>query len=101
MGRNEAPSPGDGSTQTGPAGVPSASPPPATPEPEVPVGGLMPTGPNPDPAGMLQSAVDLLSPGEAARQLPWLIGELTKIAQGESDLEYDAKDARFKDQPGR
>jgi hypothetical protein len=57
----------------------------------------MPAGPNPDPAGMLQSAVDLLSPGEAAQQLPWLIGELTKIALGESDLEYDAKDARFKD----
>jgi polyhydroxyalkanoate synthase len=100
MGRNEAPSPGDGSTQTGPAGhagAPSAGSPPATPEPEVPVGGLMPAGPNPDPAGMLQSAVDLLSPGEAAQQLPWLIGELTKIALGESDLEYDAKDARFKD----
>ena len=100
MGRNEAPSPGDGSTQTGPAGhdeAPSAGPPPAEPEPEVPVGGLMPTGPNPDPSGMLQSAVDLLSPSEAARQLPWLVGELTKIALGQSDLEYGAKDARFKD----
>ena len=100
MGRNEAPSPGDGSTQTGPAGhdeAPSAGPPSAQPEPEVPVGGLMPTGPNPDPAGMLQSAVDLLSPSEAARQLPWLVGELTKIALGQSDLDYGAKDARFKD----
>ena len=100
MGRSEAPSPGDGSTQTGPAGhdeAPSAGPPSAQPEPEVPVGGLMPTGPNPDPAGMLQSAVDLLSPSEAAQQLPWLVGELTKIALGQSDLDYGAKDPRFKD----
>ena len=41
--------------------------------------------------------MDLLSPGEAARQLPWLVGELTKLALGQSDLEYGAKDARFKD----
>ena len=99
-GDNEAPSTGDGSTQTGPAGhvgVPAALPPSAEPEPEVPVGGLMPPGAPPDPAGMFQSAKDLLSPSEAARQLPWLVGELTKIALGQSDLEYGAKDARFKD----
>ena len=46
---------------------------------------------------MLQSAMDLLSPAEAAKQLPWLVGELTKIALGQSDLEYGPKDARFKD----
>ena len=46
---------------------------------------------------MLQSAVELLSPAEAARQLPWFISELTKIATGQSELEYGAKDARFKD----
>ncbi len=98
MGRNEAPSPSDDGTPADPAGhasVPSAVPPSA--EPEVPVGGLMPPGAPPDPAGMLQSAVDLLSPSEAARQLPWLVGELTKIAMGQSDLEFNAKDARFKD----
>src|SRR5450755_3869131 len=100
MGRNEAPSPGDGSTQTGPTGNASApfpGAPSAEPEPEVPVGGLMPPGARPDPAGMFQSAMDLLSPSEAARQLPWLVGELTKIALRQSDLEYGAKDARFKD----
>jgi len=99
-GDNEAPSPGDGSTQTGPAGhtgAPAALPPSAEPETEVPVGGLMPPGAPPDPAGMFRSAMDLLSPSEAARQLPWLVGELTKIALGQSGLEYGAKDARFKD----
>ena len=42
-------------------------------------------------------AVELLSPAEAARQLPWFISELTKIATGQSELEYAPKDARFKD----
>ena len=36
-------------------------------------------------------------PPAEARQLPWMISELTKIATGESELEYGAKDARFKD----
>ena len=39
----------------------------------------MAPGSPPDPASMLQSAVDLLSPAEAAKQLPWLVGELAKI----------------------
>ena len=70
--------------------------PPAEVE-ELPVGGMMPTVSPPDPASMLQTAVDMLSPAEAARQLPWFISELTKIATGQSELEYGAKDARFKD----
>ena len=64
---------------------------------ELPVGGLIPTASPPDPASMLQTAVELLSPAEAARQLPWIISEMTKIATGQSELEYGAKDARFKD----
>ena len=92
MGRNDAPAPGDDRAPAGSAGVPSPDA-----EPEVPVGGGIPPGPRPDVSGMLQSAIDLLSPAEAARQLPWLVGELSKIAMGQSDLEYGPKDARFKD----
>jgi len=40
---------------------------------------------------------DLLSPSEAARQLPWLVGELDQDRAGPVGLEYGAKDARFKD----
>ena len=125
MGRNDAPSPADDSTPPASAGAPSTPPasagapstppasagapstppasagapstPPADAEPELPVGGMMAPGSPPDAAGMLQSAMDLLSPAEAAKQLPWLVGEMTKIALGQSDLEYGPKDARFKD----
>ncbi len=95
MGSNDAPSPGDDNTPTTSAsalGVPSPEP-----DPDLPIGGGIPPGRAPDVSGMLQSAVDLLSPAEAARQLPWLFGELTKIATGQSELEYGPKDARFKD----
>jgi len=95
MGRNDAPSSGGDSTSAGSADTRGAPSPDA--EPELPVGGMMAPGGPPDAAGMLQSAMDLLSPAEAARQLPWLVSELTKIAVGQSDLEYGVKDARFKD----
>ena len=95
MGRNDAPSPADDSTparigwhlrHAGPRRRPG------------PAGRRRASGrARPDAAGMLQSAMDLLSPAEAAKQLPWLVGELTKIALGQSDLEYGPKDARFKD----
>ncbi len=101
MGRDDAPPAGaDDRTPAGSAGSggppADAGGPPADVE-ELPVGGLIPTASPPDPASMLQTAVDLLSPAEAARQLPWIISEMTKIATGESELEYGAKDARFKD----
>jgi len=95
MGSNDAPSPGDDSTQTTSAGAPRASSP--EPDPDIPVGGGIPPGGVPDVSGMLHAAMDLLSPAEAARQLPWLFAELTRIATGQSELEYGAKDARFKD----
>ena len=50
-----------------------------------------------DPFGMLTSAVDLISPVAAARELPWLSGELMKIALGRPDLWFDEKDPRFAD----
>src|SRR5450755_1837338 len=95
MGRNDAPSPADDSTPRASAAAPGAPRPEV--DPDLPVGAGLPPGKAPDVTGMLQIAVDLLSPAEAARQLPWLVSELTKIATGQSDLEYGAKDARFKD----
>ena len=95
MGSNDAPSPGDDRTPTTSAGAPRVPSP--DPDPDIPVGGGIPPGRVPDVSGMLYSAIDLLSPAEATRQLPWLFGELTKIAMGQSGLEYGAKDARFKD----
>ena len=95
MGRNDAPSPADDSTP--PASADASGTPARDVDPDLPVGGGLPAGPAPDAAGMLQSAMDLLSPAEAKKQLPWLVGELTKIAMGQSDLEYGPKDARFKD----
>ena len=53
--------------------------------------------PRPTWSGMLQAAMDLLSPAEAASSCAWLFSELTKIAMGQSELEYGPKDARFKD----
>jgi polyhydroxyalkanoate synthase len=46
---------------------------------------------------MLESAGDLVNPAAAARQLPWLTGELVKIALGQSDIWFDEKDKRFAD----
>jgi polyhydroxyalkanoate synthase subunit PhaC len=50
-----------------------------------------------DPFGMLRSAVDLVSPAAAARELPWLASELLKIALGRSDIWFEDKDPRFAD----
>jgi polyhydroxyalkanoate synthase len=46
---------------------------------------------------MLRAAADLANPVAAARELPWLAGELIKIALGRSDLAYAEKDPRFQD----
>jgi polyhydroxyalkanoate synthase subunit PhaC len=46
---------------------------------------------------MLQAAADLVSPVAAARELPWLAGELLKIAIGRSDLAFEESDPRFRD----
>ena len=46
---------------------------------------------------MLEAAADLVNPVAAARELPWLAGELLKVALGRSDLEFAEKDPRFRD----
>src|SRR5258708_29044642 len=50
-----------------------------------------------DARGMLEAAADLVNPAAAARELPWLAGELLKIAVGRSDLTFAEKDPRFRD----
>jgi polyhydroxyalkanoate synthase len=50
-----------------------------------------------DPMEMLESAGDLVNPAVAARELPWLAGELMKIAMGRSTLEFEKGDKRFSD----
>src|SRR6266487_610640 len=50
-----------------------------------------------DPLEMLQSAADLMNPVVAARQLPWLAGELVKIPLGRSGIAFEEGDRRFAD----
>src|SRR6266516_2932663 len=50
-----------------------------------------------DPLEMLASAADLANPVTAARQMPWLGGELLKLATGQSGISFAEGDRRFAD----
>ena len=50
-----------------------------------------------DPLEMLQSAADLMNPVSAARQMPWLTGELVKVPLGRSGVSFAEGDRRFAD----
>jgi polyhydroxyalkanoate synthase len=50
-----------------------------------------------DPLEMLQSAADLMNPVAAARQIPWLTGELMKVPLGRSGVSFAEGDRRFAD----
>ena len=50
-----------------------------------------------DPLEMLQSAADLMNPVSAARQMPWLTGELIKVPLGGSGVSFAEGDRRFAD----
>src|SRR5689334_10566678 len=50
-----------------------------------------------DPLEMLQSAADLMNPVAAARQMPWLTGELVKVPLGRSGISFAEGDRRFAD----
>ena len=56
-----------------------------------------PSGRALDPLEMLQSAADLMNPVAAARQMPWLTGELVKIPLGRSGVSFAEGDRRFAD----
>jgi polyhydroxyalkanoate synthase subunit PhaC len=50
-----------------------------------------------DPLEMLRSAADLVNPVAAARQVPWLTGELVKVPLGRSGVSFAEGDRRFAD----
>jgi polyhydroxyalkanoate synthase len=50
-----------------------------------------------DPLETLQSAADLMNPVVAAKQMPWLAGELVKIPLGRSGIGFEEGDRRFAD----
>jgi polyhydroxyalkanoate synthase len=56
-----------------------------------------PVGGGVDPLEMLESAADLVNPVVAARQLPWLAGEVVKMAAGRSGIGFAEGDRRFAD----
>jgi len=53
------------------------------------------------PLDMVGAMADLVDPAAVAREMPWLAGELAKIALGRSDLSPDERDQRFADEAWR
>ena len=53
------------------------------------------------PLDMVAAVADLVDPAAVAREMPWLAGELAKIALGQSDLSFDERDQRFSDEAWR
>ena len=53
------------------------------------------------PLDMVGAFADLLDPVAVAKEMPWLTGELTKIAIGKSDISFDERDKRFTDEAWR
>jgi polyhydroxyalkanoate synthase len=50
------------------------------------------------PLDMVNAIADLVNPVTVAREMPWLTGELTKVALGQSDISFDQRDQRFADE---
>lgn len=46
---------------------------------------------------MLDAVTRLADPAAVARNMPWLVGKMAKIALGRSDLWFDERDTRFAD----
>jgi polyhydroxyalkanoate synthase len=53
------------------------------------------------PMDMVKAVAELADPAAVAKQMPWLAGELTKIALGRSDISPDQRDQRFSDEAWR
>ena len=53
------------------------------------------------PLDMLAAVADLVDPAAIGREMPWLAGEVAKIALGRSDISFDQRDQRFSDQAWR
>ncbi len=57
-------------------------------------------------AGMLQldmvnALAELVDPAAVAKEMPWLAGEMAKIALGKSEIAFDKRDKRFADEAWR
>jgi len=53
------------------------------------------------PMDMVKAIAELADPAAVAKEMPWLAGELTKIALGQSDIVPDERDKRFADEAWR
>ena len=53
------------------------------------------------PLDMVGAVADLVDPAEVAREMPWLTGELAKVALGHSDVSFGQGDQRFSDEAWR
>ena len=53
------------------------------------------------PLDMVNAIADLADPAAVAKEMPWLAGEMMKIALGQSDISFDQRDKRFADQAWR
>ena len=53
------------------------------------------------PLDMVNAIADLVDPAAVAKEMPWLSGELMKIAVGQSDIAFDKRDKRFADEAWR
>jgi len=53
------------------------------------------------PIDMVNALAELVDPIAVAKEMPWLAGEMTKIALGKSDISFDERDQRFTDEAWR
>jgi polyhydroxyalkanoate synthase len=53
------------------------------------------------PLDMVNALAELVDPAAVAKEMPWLAGEMTKIALGKSEISFDKRDKRFADEAWR
>ena len=53
------------------------------------------------PLDMVNALADLIDPAAVAKEMPWLAGEMAKIALGKSEIAFDKRDKRFADEAWR
>jgi polyhydroxyalkanoate synthase len=53
------------------------------------------------PLDMVNALADLVDPAAVAKEMPWLAGEMAKIALGQSEIAFDKRDKRFADEAWR
>ena len=53
------------------------------------------------PLDLVNALADLVDPAAAAKEIPWLSGEMAKIAFGKSEISFDKRDKHFADETWR